>query len=53
MKKPGFSLFVLVLISSSLSGLTVKLGSPFPEGTPWDTTLKRMALSGEKSPTAR
>ncbi len=27
----------------SLSALTVKLGSPFPEGTEWDTTLKRMA----------
>lgn len=31
------------LITPSLGALTVKLGSPFPEGTPWDTSLKRMA----------
>ncbi|RLW69649.1 MAG: hypothetical protein B6D68_01820 [spirochete symbiont of Stewartia floridana] len=28
---------------ASMSGLTVKLGSPFPEGTAWDATLKRIA----------
>ena len=31
------------LITPSLGALTVKLGSPFPEGTPWDTSLKRVA----------
>jgi TRAP-type C4-dicarboxylate transport system substrate-binding protein len=30
-------------VLSPVSSLTVKLGSPFPEGSAWDTSLKRMA----------
>ncbi len=40
--------FLLILVIAftaitSLSALTVKLGSPFPEGSSWDSSLKRMA----------
>ena len=42
MKKTGFLLLALAL-ASPLSAITIKLGSPFPEGSAWDTTLKRMA----------
>jgi len=42
--KKAVSLAVLAfLIFSPLSALTVKLGSPFPEGSAWDSSLKRMA----------
>ena len=34
---------LLALFLSPLSALTVKLGSPFPEGSSWDSSLKRMA----------
>ncbi|MCG8454414.1 MAG: TRAP transporter substrate-binding protein DctP [Spirochaetales bacterium] len=33
----------IMILASPLNALTVKLGSPFPEGSPWDSTLKRMA----------
>ena len=36
-------LIAALLIVPSAAGLTVKLGSPFPEGTPWNTSLKRVA----------
>lgn len=43
-KKTGvLALLVLFLVLTPISALTVKLGSPFPEGSPWDSTLKRMA----------
>lgn len=43
-KKTGISaLLFLFLALTPLSALTVKLGSPFPEGSAWDSTLKRMA----------
>lgn len=43
-KKTGvLALLVLFLIVTPISALTVKLGSPFPEGSPWDSTLKHMA----------
>lgn len=43
-KKTGvLALLVLFLVITPVSALTVKLGSPFPEGSPWDSTLKRMA----------
>ncbi|OQX28620.1 MAG: hypothetical protein B0D92_07965 [Spirochaeta sp. LUC14_002_19_P3] len=37
------TVFLALLISSVAGGLTIKLGSPFPEGSAWDTSLKRMA----------
>lgn len=40
------SIFLLVLVFLAVGGLgaqTVKLGSPFPEGTEWDNTLRRLA----------
>ncbi len=44
MKKVGFLLLVFTIaFAAPLSALTIKLGSPFPEGSAWDTTLKRMA----------
>lgn len=43
-KKVGFLLLVLfITFAAPLSAITIKLGSPFPEGSAWDTTLKRMA----------
>jgi TRAP-type C4-dicarboxylate transport system substrate-binding protein len=43
-KKTGIlTIIVLILALTPLSALTVKLGSPFPEGSAWDSTLKRMA----------
>lgn len=39
----GVFVLLLILAVAPVFGLTVKLGSPFPEGTPWDTTLKKMA----------
>ena len=36
-------ILLLILVPGSLSALTVKLASPFPEGTEWDNTLKKMA----------
>jgi TRAP-type C4-dicarboxylate transport system substrate-binding protein len=44
MKRTGvLLLLILVITLSPLGALNVKLGSPFPEGTAWDTSLKRMA----------
>ncbi|RKX71537.1 MAG: C4-dicarboxylate ABC transporter substrate-binding protein [Spirochaetes bacterium] len=40
------SVLLIVLVFAALaplSALTVKLGSPFPEGSSWDSSLKRMA----------
>ena len=36
-------LIVVLLISPVVGAQTVKLASPFPEGTEWDNTLKRLA----------
>jgi len=44
MKRTGILLLLIIVLSlSPLGALNVKLGSPFPEGTAWDTSLKRMA----------
>ena len=44
MKKTGLLIFIVLFVSLiPLSALTVKLGSPFPEGSVWDSSLKRMA----------
>ncbi|MDF1567488.1 MAG: TRAP transporter substrate-binding protein DctP [Spirochaetaceae bacterium] len=44
MKRTGILLLLIIILSlSPLGALNVKLGSPFPEGTAWDTSLKRMA----------
>ncbi len=39
----GLALTLLVLAGPFAGALTIKLGSLFPEGSPWDITLKRMA----------
>ncbi len=41
----GFILILLVFVVAAFqaNGQTIKLGSLFPEGTGWDTSLKRMA----------
>ena len=42
--KKTFLVFILFfLVFTPLSALTVKLGSAFPEGSSWDSSLKRMA----------
>ncbi len=43
--KRFLTLFFLLIfaVSLPLSALTVKLGSPFPDGSSWDQTLKKMA----------
>ncbi len=44
LKKTGLFIFLVLFVSlTPLLALTVKLGSPFPEGTAWDSSLKRMA----------
>ena len=44
MKKAGYLIIILCIATAAqLSAITIKLGSPFPEGSAWDTTLKRMA----------
>ncbi|MDC7234214.1 MAG: TRAP transporter substrate-binding protein DctP [Spirochaetales bacterium] len=44
MKKFVSSLLLLLFVSTmSVSALTIKLGSLFPEGSSWDKTLKKMA----------
>ena len=42
-KVVSFTLILFFAASASLSALTIKLGSLFPEGTSWDRTLKKMA----------
>ena len=37
--------FLLIIFCGSLPAITVKLGSPFPEGSAWDSSLKRVAAS--------
>ena len=37
--------FLLFTFCGSLPAITVKLGSPFPEGSEWDSSLRRMAAS--------
>jgi len=37
--------FLLLVLCGQLSAITVKLGSPFPEGSKWDLSLRRMAAS--------
>ncbi|MBU2509889.1 TRAP transporter substrate-binding protein DctP [bacterium] len=42
-------LFVLLLgITSPLYSLTLKIGSPAPEGSPWDNSLREMAVEWKK-----
>ncbi|MCK5735462.1 MAG: TRAP transporter substrate-binding protein DctP [Spirochaetaceae bacterium] len=43
MKKTVLLLVLAFVVFTPLSALTVKLGSPFPEGSSWDSSLKRMA----------
>ncbi|WP_168203563.1 TRAP transporter substrate-binding protein DctP [Oceanispirochaeta crateris] len=44
MKKNILILLLLMLIgTTTLSALTIKMGSLFPEGSAWDVTLKKMA----------
>lgn len=38
-------MFLLFTLCGNLPAITVKLGSPFPEGSAWDSSLKRMAAS--------
>lgn len=46
--KFSLAVVLIILISSSAAGLTIKLGSPFPEGSAWDSTLKEMAAEWRK-----
>jgi TRAP-type C4-dicarboxylate transport system substrate-binding protein len=50
MRRCGFALVVLlgVLGAVSASGLTIKLGSLAPSGSPWELGLKRMAAEWER-----
>jgi len=43
LKKAVLLLVFVFAVFTPLSALTVKLGSPFPEGSSWDSSLKRMA----------
>ncbi len=43
LKKTVLLLVLVFMVFTPLSALTVKLGSPFPEGSSWDSSLKRMA----------
>ncbi len=38
-----FLVLLLLVVSGSLSAITLKLASPFPEGSAWDNALKQMA----------
>lgn len=42
------TLFLTLLVSAALPGLTIKLGSLAPVASPWDVGLKRMAAEWEK-----
>ena len=42
-RRSAVLLILSLVLIVPLTAQTVKLGSPFPEGSAWDTTLKRMA----------
>jgi len=43
LKKTLLSVVLTLIAFTPVSALTVKLGSPFPEGSSWDNSLKQMA----------
>jgi len=49
-KKQFFCVFLFIFVgfNSPLYSLTLKLGSPAPEGSPWDISLRKMASEWKK-----
>lgn len=46
--KAAFLAALLVITSLQLSAQVIKLASPFPEGSPWDISLKKLASDWQK-----